>query len=43
MIKEEKKWWYGTGVNMSKNCISIDLRSAQVNDIIQICSLSIDA
>ena len=30
-IKEEKKWWYGTGVNMSKNCKTIDLRSAQVN------------
>ena len=31
-IKEEKKWWYGTGVNMSKkNCKTIDLRGAQVN------------
>ena len=31
-IKEEKKWWYGTGVNMSKNCKTIDLRGAQVNE-----------
>ena len=31
-IKEEKKWWYGTGVNMSKNCNTIDLRGAQVNE-----------
>ena len=38
IIKEEKKWWYGTGVNMSKNCISIDLRSAPVNNA-ELCYL----